>query len=67
MSGHIKQRRKGVWSVVTYAGRHPKTGKKQYQWTTAYGTRKDAEKALTAQLAEVDAGVNVDPSTMKVG
>lgn len=67
MRGHIREREKGVWSVVTYAGRHPKSGKKQYRWATAYGTRKDAEKVLTAQLAEVDAGMNVDPSTMKVG
>ncbi len=67
MRGHIKQRRKGIWSVVTYAGRHAKTGKKQYRWATAYGTRKDAEKVLTAQLAEVDASANVDPSTIKVG
>ncbi len=44
-----------------------KTGRKRYKWTTAKGSRQDAEKALTAQLAEVDAGTNVDPSTMKVG
>lgn len=56
MRGTIRPRGKGRWQVQVYVGRHPTTGRRRFRARTVEGTRRDAERALTRLLAEVDAG-----------
>lgn len=54
MRGTIRARGKGRWQVQVYAGRDPQTGKERRMARTIEGTRKDAERALTKLLSDVD-------------
>ncbi len=67
MRGHIKQRAKGSWSIVIDVGRDPQTGKRQQQWHTVRGTKKEAETKLREVLDALEKGVYVKPSKMTVG
>jgi integrase len=67
MRGHIKQRSKGSWSIVIDVGRDPQTGKRQQQWHTVRGTKKEAEAKLRVLLDSLEKGVYVKPNKMTVG
>jgi integrase len=66
MRGHIKQRDKGIWTVVIYLGKDPVTEKKKYKWYTVYGDKEDAEKFLTEKLRQMDTNTYADPGKLTV-
>jgi len=53
--------------VVLDLGRDPATGKRRRTWHSGYHTRKDAEKARTALLADLDRGSYVEPQSLTFG
>ena len=61
MAGQIIPRGKGKWLVRVFLGRDPDTGKRRYHNHTIHGTKKDAERYLTATLREKDLGIFVEP------
>jgi integrase len=63
MRGHIQQRGEKSWRIRAYAGRD-RSGRKRYVQRTIVGTRRDAEKALTRLLGEVDEGRIVASASM---
>ena len=67
MRGHITKRSKNSWTIVLDLGRDPATGKRQQQWITVKGTKKDAERKLAELIREVDTGGFVKPSKSTVG
>jgi len=66
MRGHLKQRSKGSWSIVIDQGRDPATGKRQQQWHTVRGTKKEAEKRLAELIHQVDSVLYIKPSQVTV-
>lgn len=54
--GHISPYKDDKWRIVVSAGSDPFSGKRRQISKVVAGTRQDAERALTALLAEVDAG-----------
>ena len=67
MAGQIIKRGDKKYLVRVYAGTDPQTGKRKYVNKTIRTGRKDAEKALTAMLRDLDAGVLGAPSRASVG
>jgi len=66
MAGSIT-RRSNSWRIKFEAGaRDPVTGKRQTRYVTVRGTKRDAQRELTALLAAVDNGTAVDPSRLTV-
>ena len=65
MAGQIIKRGEKTWLVRIFTGRDAK-GKRQYFNKTIHGTKKDAEKYLTAKQREKDLGVFVEPASMTV-
>ena len=65
MTGHLKQRSDGAWSLVLYLGRDH-TGKKKYRWITFKGTRREAQRELNRLLHELDAGELADAGRITV-
>jgi integrase len=55
MRGHIRRQGRNSWAIVIHLGR-ANDGKYKYQWTTAYGSKKDAEAELNRLLAKMPAG-----------
>jgi integrase len=62
MRGHIRQRYPGTFSIVINLGKDPKTGRRQQQWVTVKGSKKDAEKRLAELLHQLDTGTFIKPS-----
>jgi integrase len=54
--GTIRPHGDGKWRIQAYAGADPVTGKDRRVSKVVAGSRKDAERALTALLGEVDGG-----------
>lgn len=54
--GHIRPHGAGKWRLYAYAGTDPVTGKARQITRVVSGSRKEAERALTKLLAEVDDG-----------
>ena len=54
--GHIRLLRKAVWLIRWEERRCPKTNKRIRRTKRVYGSKKDAERALTAELKRIDAG-----------
>jgi integrase len=54
--GHIRAHGDGKWRLYAYAGTDPVTGRRRQLTKVVAGSRKDAERALTRLLAEVDGG-----------
>ncbi len=54
--GHISLIRKAVWLIRWEERRCPKTNKRIRRTKRVYGSKKDAERALTAELKRIDAG-----------
>ena len=67
MRGHIKQRAKGSWSIVIDVGRDPRSGKRQQQWHTVRGTKKEAEAKLRELLHALEKGAYVRPQRITLG
>jgi integrase len=61
MRGSVVKRGDG-YSVVVELERDPITNKRRQKWHSGYRTKKDAERALTEQLAARDAGTYLEPT-----
>lgn len=59
MRGHMTERRPGVWRLTASAG-FDEAGKRQRITRTVRGGKRDAERALTALLKDLDAGTLAD-------
>jgi integrase len=65
MAGQITKRGENTWYVRIFLGRDA-NGKRKYFNKTVHGTKKDAQKFLTAKLREKDLGVFIEPAAMSV-
>jgi integrase len=54
LGGHIRQRGQESFEIKAFAGRDPLTGRDRYIYRTVKGTRKVAERELTALLSDLD-------------
>lgn len=63
MTGQIVKRGENTWYVRIFLGRDA-NGKRKYFNKTIHGTKKDAQKYLTAKTREKDLGVFVEPASM---
>ena len=62
MAGQIVKRGEKVWIVRIFQGRD-ENGKRRYVNKTIHGTKKSAEKYLTAKLRDKDLGINIQPAS----
>jgi integrase len=67
MAGSIRKQGKDSWSVMIELGRDPVTKKRRRLWMTVTGTKKDAQRACTAALAQRDHGIDILPAKLTVG
>ncbi|MGI8542161.1 MAG: tyrosine-type recombinase/integrase [Aridibacter sp.] len=63
MAGQITKRGENTWYVRIFLGRDA-NGKRKYFNKTIHGTKKDAQKYLTAKIREKDLGVFVEPASV---
>lgn len=56
LRGHIRPHGDGAWRIFAEAGTDPVTGKRKKVTRVIRGSRRDAEKALAALVAEADGG-----------
>ena len=64
MRGHIVKRYEDSYSIVLNLGTNPATGKRQQQWITVKGTKKEAEKKLSELLHQLDTGTFMKPGKL---
>lgn len=62
MAGQIIKRGDKTWIVRIFQGRD-ENGKRRYVNKTIHGTKKNAEKYLTAKLRDKDLGINIEPAS----
>jgi integrase len=62
MAGQIIKRGEKTWIVRIFQGRD-ENGKRRYLNKTIHGTKKSAEKYLTAKLRDKDLGINIEPAS----
>jgi len=55
MRGNLREKRPGCWELRNRLGRNPLTGQQRQVSRAVRGSRREAEKALAAFYAEVDA------------
>lgn len=65
MRGSLRQRGPKRWQLRVYEGRDEITGKPTYRTRTVEGTKREAQTALAAMVAEVETGI-VKPKAMTV-
>jgi integrase len=65
MKGHIRQRSPGRWAIVLDQ-RDPETGKRKRRWHSFKGTKREAQSDCARLVAEVKAGVYLEPSKTTV-
>ncbi len=65
MAGQINKRGENTWLVRIFLGRDA-SGKRKYFNKTIHGTKKDAQKYLTAKLREKDLGIFIEPALMSL-
>jgi integrase len=65
MRGHIRRRGKGSWAIVIDLGRGA-DGKRRQKWHAARGTKRDAERELTAILHQKNSGSYAEPTKATV-
>jgi integrase len=65
MAGQIIKRGDRTWLIRIFLGRDAK-GKQKFHHKTVHGTKRDADRYLTATRREMDLGVFVEPSVMSV-
>jgi len=63
MTGQIVKRGENTWYIRIFLGRDA-DGKRKYFNKTIHGTKKEAQKFLTAKTREKDLGVFVEPAAM---
>lgn len=63
MAGQITKRGENTWYVRIFLGRDA-NGKRKYFNKTIHGTKKEAQKFLTAKLREKDLGIFVEPAAI---
>lgn len=63
MTGQLIKRGENCWLVRIFQGRDA-NGKRRYFNKTIHGTKRDAQKYLTASLRDKDLGVFVEPANM---
>ncbi len=61
MAGQIVKRGENTWYVRIFLGRDA-NNKRKYFNKTIHGTKKDAQKYLTAKTREKDLGIFIEPS-----
>lgn len=61
MAGQLIQRGERTWLIRVYLGRD-EGGRRKYLNRTVHGSKKDAQRVLTALLRERDMGILVEPS-----
>jgi integrase len=66
MEGHIRKQGSNSWSIITFEGRDPATGRKRYKWRTVGGTRAKAANALRGLPKSKDDGTYVEPNDLTV-
>jgi len=66
MTGQLIKRSENTWLVRIFLGRDA-DGKRKYYNKTIHGTKKDAQKFLTAKTREKDLGVFVEPASIAFG
>ena len=66
MRGHIVKRGKNSYTVVLNMGKAPSTGKRNQQWVSVKGNKKDAEKRLSEMLHQIDTGSFMAPGKTTV-
>jgi len=62
MTGSIKKRSEGSWTLIISLGKDPLTGRRRQKWYTVRGNKKAAEAELTRLLHELNTGSYVEPS-----
>ena len=65
--GSITLKRKGVWRIRWSHGRDPDTDQRVRRKKAVHGTKKDAERALTAELRRIDLGHMPRPARLTLG
>ena len=65
MAGQIIKRGENTWTVRIFLGRDT-NGKRRYFNKTIHGTKREAQKYLTAALREKDLGIFVEPASMSL-
>lgn len=63
MTGQLIKRNENTWLVRIFLG-HDADGKRKYFNKTVRGTKKEAQKFLTAKLREQDLGISIQPALM---
>ncbi len=66
MTGQLIKRSENTWLVRIFFGRDA-DGKRKYFNKTIHGTKKDAQKYLTAKTREKDLGIFVEPASIYLG
>jgi integrase len=66
MAGQIVKRGEKTWIVRIFQGRD-ENGKRRYINKTIHGTKKNADKYLTAKLRDKDLGLNIEPASESLG
>jgi integrase len=66
MAGQIIRRGDKTWIVRIFQGRD-ENGIRRYINKTVHGTKKDADKYLTAKLRDKDLGLNIEPASESLG
>jgi len=59
MSGTLREKYPGIWQVRFEAGRDPVTGQRRQLSQNVHGTKRQAQQALNALVAEAEAGKRV--------
>jgi integrase len=66
MRGHVTKRGKS-WAIVIELSPDPETGKRRQRWHSGYRTRKEAERARTKLLSQLDEGTYITPTKENLG
>ena len=61
MKGHIADKN-GRYYAVFDIGSDPATGKRRQKWIGGFTTKRDAQKALTAAVSQVNTGKYILPN-----
>lgn len=65
MRGHIVKRGKNSYTIILDAGKDAE-GKRNQQWVSIKGTKRDAEKRLSEMLHQIDTGLYMRPGKTTV-
>ncbi len=66
MAGSIRRQGKESWGITINLGRDPETKRLRRRFFTVRGKKSDAERALTAALAQRDQGIDIAPAKITV-